>query len=49
MNEKGTTHHDRHGFKWQNINISPILIIIFHHLMALLVHLIIIAPITSIL
>jgi len=25
MNEK-TTYHDCHGFKWQNINIYPILI-----------------------
>jgi len=26
MNEK-TTYHDCHGFKWQNINIYPILIV----------------------
>jgi len=27
MNEKTTTCHDCHGFKWQNINIYPILIV----------------------
>jgi hypothetical protein len=27
MNEKEITCHDCHGFKWQNINIYPILII----------------------
>jgi hypothetical protein len=26
MNEKAITYHDCHGFKWQNINIYPILI-----------------------
>jgi len=25
MNEKGTTCHDFHGFKWKSINISSIL------------------------
>jgi hypothetical protein len=27
MNEKIITYHDCHGFKWQNINIYPILIV----------------------
>jgi hypothetical protein len=27
MNEKEIICHDYHGFKWQNINIYPILII----------------------
>jgi len=27
MNEKQTTCHDYYGFKWQNINIYPILTI----------------------
>jgi hypothetical protein len=27
MNEKVETYHDCHGFKWQNINIYPILIV----------------------
>jgi hypothetical protein len=27
MNEKTITCHDCHGFKWQNINIYPILIV----------------------
>jgi hypothetical protein len=27
MNEKTTTYHDCHDFKWQNINIYPILIV----------------------
>jgi hypothetical protein len=48
MNEKGTTSHDGHGFKWQNINIFSILTIFLHHPMPLLANLIVIAPITSI-
>jgi len=27
MNEKAVICHDCHGFKWQNINIYPILIV----------------------
>jgi hypothetical protein len=29
MNEKEITYHDGHGFKWKNINIYPILTILF--------------------
>jgi hypothetical protein len=29
MNEKKTSCHDCHGFKWQNINIYPILTLFF--------------------
>jgi len=29
MNEKTIIFHDCHGFKWQNINIYPILLFFF--------------------
>ncbi len=38
MNEKGPASHDCHGFKWNNINIFPILIIFKAHLTSFLVH-----------
>ncbi len=38
MNGKATTCHDCHGFKWQNINIYPILIYFFCGLTPFLVH-----------
>jgi len=43
-NEKAITCHDYHGFKWQNINISPILIVFFCGLTPFLAHWIAIAP-----
>jgi len=36
MNEKATTCHDFHDFKWQNINIHSILIVILCDLMLFL-------------
>ncbi len=44
MNEKGPTCHDWHGFKWQNMNISSILIIFRAYLTSFLVHFIMTAP-----
>jgi len=44
MNEKGTTCHDCHGFKWKSINISSILTIFFHHLTPFLACLIVTTP-----
>jgi len=44
MNEKTITCHDCHGFKWQNINIYPILIIFLCDPTPFLVHCIVIVP-----
>jgi hypothetical protein len=44
MNEKGPIHHDCHGFKWQNINISQILTIFRAHLTSFLAHFIVTTP-----
>jgi hypothetical protein len=41
MNEKTTTCRDYHGFKWQNINIYPILIIFLYDPMPFLAHLLV--------
>ncbi len=38
MNEKTTTCHECHGFKWQNINIYPILLVFLCNPMPFLVH-----------
>jgi hypothetical protein len=43
MNEKTTIYHDCHGFKWQTINIYPILIF-FYDPMPFLACWIMIAP-----
>jgi hypothetical protein len=32
MNEKITTCHDCHGFKWKNVNNFPIIIIFIYNL-----------------
>jgi hypothetical protein len=45
MNEKTTTCHDCDGFKWQNINIYPILTIFLSNPMPFLAHWIVAAPI----
>jgi hypothetical protein len=44
MNEKGQTYHDCHGFKWLNINISPILTVFKANLTSFLVHFIVTTP-----
>jgi hypothetical protein len=44
MNEKEITYHDCHGFKWQNINIYPILIIFLCNPMPFLAHWIVTTP-----
>ncbi len=44
MNENIVTCHDCHGFKWQNINVYPILIICFCNLTRFLVCWIVTAP-----
>jgi hypothetical protein len=44
LNEKTKKFHDCHGFKWQNINIYPILNFIFFRFDTLLVNWIVIAP-----
>jgi hypothetical protein len=44
MNEKAITYHDCHGFKWQNINIYPILIIFLYGSKPFLVHWIVTTP-----
>ncbi len=44
MNEKVIPYHYFHGFKWQNINIYPILIIFLYNLMLLLTCWIMITP-----
>jgi hypothetical protein len=44
MNDKATTCHDYHGFKWQNMNIYPILIIFLCGAIPFLAHWIMIAP-----
>jgi hypothetical protein len=46
MNEKKTTCHDCHGFKWY-INISPIFTIFFRHPTSFLAHFILTIPIVS--
>jgi hypothetical protein len=45
MNEKKKTCHDCHGFKWQNINIYPILTIFLCGPMPFFARWIVIAPI----
>jgi len=45
MNEKTITFHDYHGFKWQNINIYPILIIFLYNPTSFLVCWIVTSPI----
>jgi hypothetical protein len=45
MNEKKIACHDYHVFKWQNINIYPILTIIFCSLTPFLADWIMITPI----
>jgi hypothetical protein len=44
MNEKQITCHDCHGFKWQDINIYPILIIFLCSPMPLFVRWIVTIP-----
>jgi hypothetical protein len=44
MNEKTITCHDCHGFKWKNINIYPILIVLIYSSMPFLIRCIVIAP-----
>jgi hypothetical protein len=44
INGKKKTCHDCHGFKWQNINIYPILTIFLCDLTTFLAHWIVIAP-----
>jgi hypothetical protein len=44
MNEKTITCHDCHGFKWQNINIYPILTIFLCGSTPFLARCIVIAP-----
>jgi hypothetical protein len=44
MTEKTITCQDCHGFKWQNVNIYPILIIFLCGAMPFLAHWIVIAP-----
>jgi hypothetical protein len=44
MNEKTITCHDYHGFKWQNINIYPILTIFLCNPMPFLAHWIVTTP-----
>jgi hypothetical protein len=45
MNEKVITCHDCHGFKWQNINIYPILIVFLYDLTTFLACWIVTTPI----
>jgi hypothetical protein len=45
MNEKTITCHDCHGFRWQNINIYPILTIFLCGPTPLFARWIVIAPI----
>jgi hypothetical protein len=45
MNEKTITCHDCHGFRWQNINIYPILTIFLRGPTPLFARWIVIAPI----
>jgi hypothetical protein len=44
MNEKATTYHDCHNFKWQNINIYQNLVIFLYNLTPLLARWIVITP-----
>jgi hypothetical protein len=44
MNGKTTIYHDCHGFKYQNINICPILIVFLCSLTSFLAHWIVISP-----
>jgi hypothetical protein len=44
MNENVITCHDCHGFKWQNINIYPILIVFLCNLTPFLARWIVTAP-----
>jgi hypothetical protein len=45
INEKAITFHDFHGFKWKNMNIYSILIVLFCGPMPFLAHWIVITPV----